>query len=292
MKLREDDLGAYLLLMNAQPTPRALARLREKLAQPGWGARRRIRRSLWRVEAVATLLPLGSGELQLLTLQTHDRRPVSAQDAALISEALAQARAEGASAVLTRVPLARLSAPYRAALQGAGFAFSGERVEFKTPLDQLPGEAGTPLSWQPADTLASAAALLARCSQGDPDGIGPDADPQAALRGYLATPRLTSGLQQCVHIGMLDGSAVAFVCAQVDVQDGWSRITYMGLLPEVRGRGLGRWVHRHGFEMLRAQGGRLYHGGTRTDNAPMRACFERHACRPHAHLSEWAWYRG
>lgn len=103
--------------------------------------------------------------------------------------------------------------------------------------------------------------------------------------------QLTNTLADCVHMGMLDDVPVSFVCAQVDLNDGWSRITYMGLVPSHRGRGLGHWVHRHGLTMLKAQGGVLYHGGTRTHNAPMLACFEGQRCRRWQRLSEWAWRR-
>jgi len=87
---------------------------------------------------------------------------------------------------------------------------------------------------------------------------------------------------ECIQV-----SDAGIVVAQVNPRTAWSRITYMGVLPAFRGRGLGRWVHRRGFAMLRGQGGVLYHGGTVETNRPMVRLFEAHACRFHRRLEEW-----
>jgi GNAT superfamily N-acetyltransferase len=63
----------------------------------------------------------------------------------------------------------------------------------------------------------------------------------------------------------------------------------MGVVPEARGRGLGTWVHRHGFRMLRDQGGKLYHGGTAAVNAPMLRLFRAHGCKEAARMVEFEW---
>lgn len=61
----------------------------------------------------------------------------------------------------------------------------------------------------------------------------------------------------------------------------------MGVIPEFRGKGFGKWVHRHGFMMMKAQGGKLYHGGTHGENLPMRKLFESHGCKIFCELEEW-----
>ncbi len=99
----------------------------------------------------------------------------------------------------------------------------------------------------------------------------------------MADPVLTHA-PECIQV-----SEAGIVIAQVNPRTAWARITYMGLLPEHRGRGLGRWVHRRGFAMLRAQGGALYHGGTVETNRPMMRLFEAHGCRFHRRLEEWRW---
>ena len=64
-------------------------------------------------------------------------------------------------------------------------------------------------------------------------------------------------------------------------------ITFMGLLPAFRGRGLGRHVHRRGMALLRAQGGTLYHGGTSASNGAMIRLFEQHGCTVFARMVEY-----
>lgn len=245
------------------------------------------------LHAVLQLEQISPAEYQLITVRVRPNQKVEESDAALIQEACDHARHKGAQAVMTRVNVDVLTPAYQQALQNAGLRQTGERWEFKTPLEELDDDAGTPLQWQPVtdETLDGAATLLARCSSGDPDGLEPDEDPRQVIEGYLQEMDLTRTLEDCVHIGMMEGQPVAFVCAQIDPQDGWSRIAYMGLVPSHRGRGLGHWVHRHGLAMLKAQGGVLYHGGTRTNNAPMLACFQRQRCKRWQRLSEWIWRR-
>lgn len=271
---------------------RSLAeRTRKRLTtDPIWSRRRLIALDADGQPAGATFIDPVSDDAWVMG-SIRGVAPVGEWAATLISDAIGHARSGGARTIGTRVPRPRLAAPYQAALEAAGFRQDGARVEYKTPLSALDGDDGTPLSWRGADAarLSGAAELLRRCSLGDPDGLEADDDPASILRGYLSADDLTTDLGECVHLGALDGEPVAFVCAQVAPADGWSRITYMGLVPEARGRGLGHWVHRHGLAMLKAQGGALYHGGTRVDNHPMRACFARQGCVRWAELVEWSW---
>ena len=127
-----------------------------------------------------------------------------------------------------------------------------------------------------------------RPAAGDPHGLAPDDDPAALLDSYLADVKL-GGNEDCVAIGYLADEPVAFVCAQVDSDDGWSRITYMGLVTSARRRGLGRWVHRRGFAMMKALGGVEYHGGTATANTGMLKLFAEHGCKEKWRLLEFEW---
>lgn len=130
---------------------------------------------------------------------------------------------------------------------------------------------------------------LLEVAAGDPHSRDEQEDPRDALADWLSAPGLTSG-PACVQIGYLDDRAVAFVCAQVSPEDGWSRITYMGLVPDARGRGLGTWVHRRGFRMLREQGGKLYHGGTAAANTGMLRLFREHGCKEVVRMLEYEWH--
>jgi ribosomal protein S18 acetylase RimI-like enzyme len=89
-------------------------------------------------------------------------------------------------------------------------------------------------------------------------------------------------------LGYIDGKLAAFVVAQVR-PDGWSRITYMGVHPDFRGKGLGKWVHRRGFAMMKKLGGKDYFGGTVSTNKNMVKLFQEHGCRGTRVLEEWVW---
>jgi hypothetical protein len=74
---------------------------------------------------------------------------------------------------------------------------------------------------------------------------------------------------------------------QVDRVSGWSRISYIGIVPAFRGRGLGIWVQRHGFDLMRRQQGTLHHGGTSAENHRIIRIFETHECEFYRRLQEW-----
>lgn len=208
----------------------------------------------------------------------------------LVEEALGHCRALGASRVMARWISGSHPESRKDALAGLGFKAGPRRIEFQREISGLPSEEGTPLVWQSAGELTHAefdriGAILRKAGEGDPD-FHPSDDPVELLKGYMQERGLSSG-PDCIHLGSVGGELAAIVVAQVQASDGWSRITYMGMLPAFRGRGLGCWVHRHGFEMMRAQGGKLYHGGTLAANKRMIRLFELHACRVHREMQEW-----
>lgn len=173
-----------------------------------------------------------------------------------------------------------------------GFCKLNERIEYRSPLADLPDDSGTPLEWKPMADKSEAsvrefARVLERCGKGDPDW-SPDDNAEELLRSYLDDSSLT-GDAECAQVGWLHGKPAAVIVAQVNRETGWSRITYMGVIPEFRSQGLGRWVHRHGFAMMHAQGGTTYHGGTLRQNEPMRRLFDTHGCREFQRLEEWVW---
>jgi ribosomal protein S18 acetylase RimI-like enzyme len=208
-----------------------------------------------------------------------------------VVEAIAAARSESAQEIVVRVTETGDWADYLALLSEFGFEKRSDRVEYRAPVDQLPDDAGTPLQWVPLEPLGAwsvedAAELIGEVAVGDPD-FDPSEDTLGLLKGYLADPVLTTG-PDCVHIGYLMGQPVAIVIAQVNPKSGWSRITYMGIDPALREKGLGKYVHRHGFVMMREQGGVTYHGGTLQGNTAMRKLFEKHGCEEYRRLQEWS----
>lgn len=175
-------------------------------------------------------------------------------------------------------------------LSHLGFIKKNERVEYRLDVALLPNAEGSSLLWKKFDELQWSKEKLAQffmqVSQGDPDFDPNEEDPMECLESWLSDPELSCG-PQCVHIGFWQNRPCALVVAQVHVKSGWSRITYMGLIPEVRNQGLGVWVHRQGFKMIREQGGKLYHGGTDATNHSMIKLFEKHQCQFYRRMSEW-----
>ncbi|MBT9556829.1 MAG: GNAT family N-acetyltransferase [Myxococcales bacterium] len=211
---------------------------------------------------------------------------------ALLEAALEAVRAQGGRALHVRVDTATGQPDAAPALVALGFVRVSERAEFEATVSDLPDDAGSPLAWEALPDLGEhrlreAAALLKRAGEGDPDWQSDD-DAFELLKGYLADPALTGG-PDCVAVGRLGESPAAIVVAQVHRTSGVGRLTYLGVFPEFRGRGLGAWVHRHGFAMMAAQGAERYRGGTLTNNLPMLKLFSRHSCPESRRLEEWVW---
>ncbi|MBI3505200.1 MAG: GNAT family N-acetyltransferase [Proteobacteria bacterium] len=212
----------------------------------------------------------------------------------LVVEAVSRARERDAHLLDVRVVEEPRFAAVPARLKSLGFKLRHRRVEYKAPLDTLPDDAGTPLRWEclkPAGTceLAFAAKILERAGEGDPDWDVSDSALEQ-LGQYLNDPALTRG-PECVQIGHVADAPAGIVIAQVRPDTGWSRITYMGLVPEFRGKGLGSWAYRRGFKMLKDQGGKVYHGGTVAGNSGMERLFSKHGLAPFRTMQEWriAW---
>lgn len=238
--------------------------------------------------AALRLVPLGPRSAVLAGPYGDD-----AGAATLLPETMARVRELGIEEISFRPSIDELGPAFRAAVLEHGFRLLGERVEFKTDVLNLPTEEGTPLTWRNLDEvgLEAAAAMMAQTAKGDPTGHSERDQPLATMREMLADPMLTDG-PDCVHVGYEGDRAVAFVLAQILPKTGWSRISYMGVIPAARGRGLGKWVHRHGFAMIRAQGGTLYHGGTATTNAAMIRLFQLHDCTESDRMFEIEWESG
>jgi len=188
-----------------------------------------------------------------------------------------------------------------------------DRVEYIHPLDaSIPEDVpaskpgNLPISWVAglkAYGVDELGAIYQKASSGDPSGVIPvnatPADFRKDLEGDLANPEFHSSAE-AVQIGRINGRPAAFLFAQVLKKptnivllegkrsiEGWSRLTYMGILPEFRGQGYGRQVHRHGLRTLRGMGGLVYHGGTARDNVSMRRLFESSGCSVLRLLEEW-----
>lgn len=195
----------------------------------------------------------------------------------------------GAKQALLRFTAAKITQQLPVALEAIGFKKHHDRIEYKTLLSELPKEAGTPLIWKAVGTdgidLEFAAKIMSRCSAGDPNwetGF----DTLESIKVDLADDELYNK-QDAIHIGYFNNEPVAFVFAQTNVDTGWARLTYVGIVPEARGKGLGLWMHRHGIEMMRAQGGIEYHGGTVSVNKAMIKTFISNGCKELRRVQDW-----
>jgi len=220
-------------------------------------------------------------------LKQEDSNPMTSKEwLGLLNRALEKLREIGAKEAHIRVTEDKSTQEFFQEIPAMGFVFKFKRIEFRSPLSDLPDEVGTPLQWKIAPLNDATIATLKAAGRGDPDFDVDGEDVGAVLRGYFEDEVLTNGAD-CLQIGQINDKDAAIVIAQINPKTGWSRITYMGLLPEFRGRGLGKWVHRHGFAMMRAQGGTLYHGGTLAENTSMIGLFRASGCKEYRRMQEW-----
>ncbi|MGC9367688.1 MAG: hypothetical protein ACP5FK_11695 [bacterium] len=246
------------------------------------------------IYAVIRLYPFSSktwllGELEYVPGIQSTQKLVALE---LIPESIYIARNFNVEKIETRIKISSVFEEYRGMLKNSGFIFKGPRIEFKSPVEELPGEEGSPLKWIEVDEQKFALSLdiLGKCLKNDPDWDQDDSDYRQFVNSLLRQEGLNNSLS-CIHLGIYRGVYAAFVFAQVDPSTGWSRIAYMGLIPEYRGKDLGKWVHRHGFQMIREQRGRMYQGGCLAENKPMVSLFKLHKCSEYCRYEEWIWVK-
>jgi hypothetical protein len=170
-----------------------------------------------------------------------------------------------------------------------GFLKTAGRIEYQCAVANLPTDEGTPILWQTCADLVwtepDLAQFVAKITK-DALDINPEEKSEDFIQDWLKHDELTHGMK-CVSIGFLNSQPIALSVVQIEEGTGWSRISYMGLLPEFRGQGLGKWVHRRGFAQMQFLGGKLYHGGTHVENNSMRKLFDQHGCKVFAEMTEW-----
>lgn len=170
-----------------------------------------------------------------------------------------------------------------------GFKKKNEQIEFKKSVSELSNDEGSPLKWKTANELnlnpEGIAKILVQVSMSDPD-TDPTDDPLQFIHDFLTDPVLTSGLE-CIHVGFFQEEVAALTVVQRNPKTGWSRISYMGVVPRFRKQNLGNWVHRYSFTVMKKEGGLLYHGGTTSTNLGMIRLFESNGCARFCEMVEW-----
>ncbi len=200
---------------------------------------------------------------------------------------------DGAKSILVRARKEYEYEKFKTILEELNFIKKSGRIEYQAEIQNLPSDSGTPFVWKTAKELNWSnleIALFTKEIVKDALDINPDEKPEDFISDWLQNKELTFG-KECISIGFINNQTlnqpVALVVAQVEQKTGWSRISYMGLIPQYRRKNLGTWIHRRGFEMMKAQNGILYHGGTHIDNFAMRKLFEIHGCRLFTEMTEW-----
>lgn len=208
----------------------------------------------------------------------------------LLTQAKSAAIEFGAESIETRIRLEYEAGTFKKLFQELGFQKKAGRVEYQCNVQDLPSEDGTSLVWKTTNALNWNRQQIAQFTKEVIDGaldVDPNENPEDFIQDWLQHHEYTNG-PECIAIGFQNDQPCALSVVQINKDTGWSRISYMGLIPSHRGIGLGKWVHRHGFTMMKHQGGKLYHGGTHSENKAMRKLFESHGCHVFCEMEEWA----
>jgi RimJ/RimL family protein N-acetyltransferase len=165
-------------------------------------------------------------------------------------------------------------------LVAAGFELHRKKVLVRRDLATLEEEE-FPFAWRTLAEIGDAEfrSLLARASEGDPFE---DEGPRDYEREYrelveYAGERLDRTLWR---VALLDGEPVGVVLPHSfggEPEEG--SVFYVAILPEQRGRGLGRRLHRAGLALLAAAGVQRYVGSTDVRNEPMARVFAGNGCK-------------
>jgi ribosomal protein S18 acetylase RimI-like enzyme len=175
-----------------------------------------------------------------------------------------------------------------AQLEAAGHERLADRVIYGRTLDDVAPPEGSPLSFKGYGDIGKGDFL--------------DALARVVPAEELAAQDITAEelLEELLHCaGGLEGTAlwqVAYldgaVCGVIMPQARYPRaeegsILQLGVVAELRGRGLGALLHAHALCALRAAGVRRYIDSTSVSNAAMLRVFERAGCRRGGVSSAW-----
>jgi RimJ/RimL family protein N-acetyltransferase len=167
----------------------------------------------------------------------------------------------------------------RTALEGAGFSIALSKSLFRRDLADYRTPYTDPMRYPTLEEVPRERfeTVLEAAHIGDP--LEESAvDERSALEAYisLAGPAFEA---RRWRLAELDGVAVGVVLPQIypDMPT-LGTLFHIGILPEFRGRGLGRILHAKGLELLADEVG-TYVGSTHVANAPMIRVFERNGCQ-------------
>jgi len=238
-RLSLERLHDYLLLCNPDDDPSDLAADHERILAMVARGDRDLRRTFVAIDdddpelpliAAIRLFPNQAGQLALsrpIFVDILERDILAARLLDEVMDHLLSSEPD-IDSVGCRVHEPSRATSMKQLLLERGFVELGGRIEYKTPVATLPPELpDSPFSWKDMNEVgfAEIARMLAVAAEGAPDWDEGE-DPEEAIQGYLDDPELTSD-PRYFQIGFIDGEPAAFIVAQIDPSDGWSRLSYM-----------------------------------------------------------------
>jgi RimJ/RimL family protein N-acetyltransferase len=167
------------------------------------------------------------------------------------------------------------------ALERAGFVVGKEKAFVERDLAGFRSPLGPDLVYRSLTELGEGRfiEIMTLASTGDPFEDAAARDPIREFRELVAYAGSRFD-PTWWRVAFLEGEPVGVVLPQVfEASEDEGSLFYIGVVPEHRGRGLGRALHAAGLEFLARKGVSRYVGSTDTRNHPMLAIFLSNGCR-------------
>jgi GNAT superfamily N-acetyltransferase len=166
------------------------------------------------------------------------------------------------------------------ALDDAGFALLLDQLHLRGPLTSAPAPPSSPFTYRPV-TPASRRALLWLIARVWPYGTPLDVSPAEELAAIEHASAGPDGAPDRSLWRFADhaGATAGLVLAHRHADDPHvGSLAAFGLVPELRGRGLGAALHDDALALLHQAGASTYHESTPATNAPMLTLLHRAGC--------------
>lgn len=160
----------------------------------------------------------------------------------LFDQAEKAAKDFGAESLQCRIRLEYEPEVFRTILKEKNFQLMSGRIEYQNDVQKLPDDKGTPLIWTTAERLDWTPKQIVQFTK-EVTKYALDVDSNENIddfiQDWLRHKELSSG-RRCIAIGYYQDQRCALAVVQTNEETGWSRISYMGLIPSFRGKGLGK----------------------------------------------------
>jgi GNAT superfamily N-acetyltransferase len=226
--------------------------------------------------------PISPDEYVLTELRKRDGARITRANLNAMLDHLLLA-VDDAATVYSRIDKPALFPDYERALADHGFRAGDDRVEFRDPIGKLRLEERGALEWREysAHLHEEFTRVFALACEGSPDGYD---DPAKAFADNFSECDVASQpgrLQLASH----EGAPVGLFFAH-KVGD-WGSVSFMGLVPEARGKSFGADVHARAVSQLKREGATTYHDGTSASNRAMIRLFEKMGCTELSEMREF-----